>query len=379
MATTPERLPIYIKSGTGVSKFIELSDVPSSYAGQGGKIVHVKSTEDGLEFKTISSGKKTATFVVAANDSLNKSMADFVCDGVDDQIEINQAINNLPTGGGRVVLLEGTYYISGSISISKSNVILEGQGNSTVIYLVNGANANCIVGSSVSNIKILNLKIDGNKGNQTVNVNCIYLNNVSNITIEKCAITNSKFANIYLDYISNSVIQNCLISNAGTIGLFVYSSNNSIVIGNIVNNNNSPGIYVGFTNYGIVSGNISYSNLNNGIIVEDCNYIEVSNNISRNNSTIGININNSSHSIITNNHCLSNGNDGIRLAGASSNCLVANNICLGNGQYGIRIFSANCSNNYVVKNYLTGNSVGSLSNSGTNTILGASLTNDNVV
>jgi parallel beta-helix repeat protein len=377
MGTTPERLPVFAKGG--VSKFIELEDVPKSYAGQAGKVVQVKSTEDGLEFQTIVSGKRTATFIVAANNSLDKSMADFVCDGVNDQIEINQAINSLPTGGGRVVLLEGTYYISGSISISKSNVILEGQGDSTVIYLVDGANAHCIVSSGVSNIKISNLKIDGNKGNQTVNVNGIYLNNGSNITIEKCTITNAKFMNIYLDSLSNNVIKNCLISGSGAIGLFVYNSQNAIITGNIVNNSGTVGIYVDFTNYGIVSCNISYSNLNNGILVEDCNYIEVSNNISRNNTNYGIIVNNSSNSIITNNHCLNNTYDGIRLMGTSSYCIVANNRCLGNGQYGIRIFSSTCSNNYVVKNYLTGNTAGSLSDSGTGTILGASTTNDNVV
>ena len=37
-----------------------------------------------------------ATLVVAANDSLHKNMADYVCDGVADQVEIQAALDALP-------------------------------------------------------------------------------------------------------------------------------------------------------------------------------------------------------------------------------------------------------------------------------------------
>ncbi|RLC39843.1 MAG: hypothetical protein DRH33_01795, partial [Candidatus Nealsonbacteria bacterium] len=57
--------------------------------------------------------KKGPTIIVAASDSTSTSRADYVCDGTDDQVEINNAINSLPPGiGGTVLLLEGTYYIS---------------------------------------------------------------------------------------------------------------------------------------------------------------------------------------------------------------------------------------------------------------------------
>jgi parallel beta-helix repeat protein len=130
MATTPERLPSYIKPG--VSKFTELSDVPSSYAGNAGKAVQVKSTEDGLEFQTIISGKRTATKIVAANDSLDKSRADYVCDGNADEVEINQAITDLGTTGGTVLLLEGNYALSSKV-ILKPGVKISGIGHGTKI------------------------------------------------------------------------------------------------------------------------------------------------------------------------------------------------------------------------------------------------------
>jgi len=44
--------------GSGVDAFIELTDVPNSYAGQSEKVVSVKATEDGLEFIDASSFSK---------------------------------------------------------------------------------------------------------------------------------------------------------------------------------------------------------------------------------------------------------------------------------------------------------------------------------
>jgi len=79
------------------------------------------------------------TLVVAASDSFDKSVADYVCDGVNDEVEINQALNALPGFGGSVVLLEGTFYLGAAIVNTKEGVRLSGQGKSTVITTsVNG-------------------------------------------------------------------------------------------------------------------------------------------------------------------------------------------------------------------------------------------------
>ena len=40
-------------AGGGAADFTDLGDVPASYTGQAGKFVKVKSTEDGLEFGTL--------------------------------------------------------------------------------------------------------------------------------------------------------------------------------------------------------------------------------------------------------------------------------------------------------------------------------------
>ena len=87
--------------------------------------------------------KEAATFIVAALDSLHKERADYVCSGVDDQVEIQAAIDVLPISSGKISLLEGHFYISSPIIIDSKSINLEGQGtlNSS---LVQAADVNII-------------------------------------------------------------------------------------------------------------------------------------------------------------------------------------------------------------------------------------------
>lgn len=58
-----------------------------------------------------------------------KLSCDYVCDGVDDQIEINQAIDSLPDSGGEIHLSRGIFNISNPISIRKRiKIVGEGKG-----------------------------------------------------------------------------------------------------------------------------------------------------------------------------------------------------------------------------------------------------------
>jgi len=77
---------------------------------------------------------RTATVVVAASDASAKSkaQADYVCDGTDDQVEIQAAIDSLPSSGGKVVLMEGEYNLASAVN-GKSR--LEIVGHRAVIKL----------------------------------------------------------------------------------------------------------------------------------------------------------------------------------------------------------------------------------------------------
>lgn len=57
-----------------------------------------------------------------------KSVCKFVCDGTDDNIEIQNAIDSLASTGGKVFLTKGKYYISTSIDTGNTLVELCGEG-----------------------------------------------------------------------------------------------------------------------------------------------------------------------------------------------------------------------------------------------------------
>lgn len=82
------------------------------------------------------SGSRVATVVVASQDSTaaGKAGADYVCDGIDDHIEILAAVAALPPAGGRVCLLEGYYACPEVIGADRHSVFITGQGGlSTII------------------------------------------------------------------------------------------------------------------------------------------------------------------------------------------------------------------------------------------------------
>jgi len=164
--------------------------------------------------------KVPATLIVAASDSKDTSRADYVCDGTNDEEEINQAISDLPASGGRVVLLEGTYNLGNSITINKSNVTLEGQGASTVIKFKDGINTSSLDAISAgSNVHIRNLSLDGNKDNAGI-TNSTGIRISTGSIVENCRISNFTYAGIYVEDGSTLVYGNH-ISSIDTYGIYV--------------------------------------------------------------------------------------------------------------------------------------------------------------
>lgn len=61
-----------------------------------------------------------------------KLSCDYVCDGVDDQVEINQAIDSLPDSGGEIHLSRGIFNIGSNIIINK-RIKIVGEGKSITL------------------------------------------------------------------------------------------------------------------------------------------------------------------------------------------------------------------------------------------------------
>ena len=211
---------------------------------------------------------QTRTEIIVATDG----SGDYNCDGTDDQTEINEAINNLPAGGGIVRIKKGTYLLTGLVEILKDNVVLEGEGASTLIKAADASNLGDVVRvgdggtTPYSNIVIRNLKIDGNQANQTSgNSSPLVLwgtssNKHKRILIENCWLTGARLDCLKVIGIEESIIRNCFVhDNTGTgIGLFTSSQHNTIT-GNVLSSN-GYGIYDSGCNYNTFSGNVSRSN-----------------------------------------------------------------------------------------------------------------------
>jgi len=159
----------------------------------------------------------SVTFVVAASDSSpqSKAAANYVCDGTDDQVEINNAINALPSYGGTVRLMEGTYRISGAIN-AVSNLVLEGCGwENTKLLMRYDDSAIDLLG--YDNITIRDIEIDGDNrayisgrkneiidgtGNEDVTIERIYIHDCGTAygielwNAKRLRILNSKFTRI---------------------------------------------------------------------------------------------------------------------------------------------------------------------------------------
>ena len=59
------------------------------------------------KFESLTGVYARATFTVAAYNSTWKAHADYVCDGTNDEVQIEAALNALPSPGGTIQLLEG--------------------------------------------------------------------------------------------------------------------------------------------------------------------------------------------------------------------------------------------------------------------------------
>lgn len=82
------------------------------------------------------------TLTVAPSNSGH--LADYYTDGTNDQVEIQAAIDALPSAGGTVELTAGTYTTSGEIFWAKHSVVLKGQGQGATKIQTGAASYNAI-------------------------------------------------------------------------------------------------------------------------------------------------------------------------------------------------------------------------------------------
>jgi len=167
------------------------------------------SAEDN-QWKT---GKDAATIIVAASDSKNKYKADYICDGTADEVQIQAAIDDLPSQGGKVILLEGTFQISEAID-KRSNLIIEGQGRATSLISQNRTRIFFALSDTTeSNITLRDFYLDGNGSEDTERGGSpICFQRVENFLAENIYVYEGAGHGIRVtDNSENGIIRNCTV------------------------------------------------------------------------------------------------------------------------------------------------------------------------
>lgn len=248
----------------------------------------------------------SALVVAASNASpASKAGADYVCDGTNDEIEINNAISEL-TGGGEVKLTEGTFLPNASI-ILNDNIHFAGSGNTVIKWpdgrdgFTNIISAEGTESVNKQNIQIKNLTIDGNKANQDF----------------------GSQGGINLIYLTNAIVENVIVYNLyGGNGIFVSTSNNITVNKSTAFGCGTAGIDIVYSTNCNVEGNITYNNLR-GIEGNNCQYVNFLNNTSYQNIGNGIYLYQSSHCSINANTVKENEQTNPGGGDPSANILIA--------------------------------------------------------
>lgn len=286
-------------------------------------------------------GKRTARFVIGASTAgWTASDVDYLCDGTDDQVEINAAITALPVGGGEIVILDGTYNITAKINVNKSNVKLRGNGNATILKRMWDSESaeGVITLNNASDCIIASLQIDGNRNMyDSVNYHGIYLIGTSLYNLIKDNMCrNCRYAIYVAGSSSSQIITNNDCSISCLYGIYV-QTNGNLISDNICNNitlSNSCAMYITGSN-NMISGNVCCGNKAIGLAM----------------SGVG------SNNTITGNTFNGNGTQGIATLGSNKRNTITGNTCNDNISTGISLTSYT-GNNIVVGNNTSGSGTG---------------------
>jgi hypothetical protein len=256
---------------------------------------------------------------------------------VDNTSFIQEAADKIDSRGGGIMLIPEGTFVSGQVTLP-SNITIRGEGFGSIVKLKAATNAPLFINKSgstgsESNITIENLKIDGNKANQTAlqEGTGIKLLKVPRVTLRNLWIVDTEGHGIHLNNsgatIEGQVIADCIIEDTGSsaVGTFgscvAVTNGTNLSISNVKCYDSAKAAFrlsgTGYTitnSHGIRCGN-------GGLVPEASSFSD---------STI-------SNCVFTDNGTNPN-NDGIRLVGAT-NITVNGGVCSGNYGAGLMILN----------------------------------------
>lgn len=211
-----------------------------------------------------------AGLVVAAHDSIDNENADFICDGSDDQVQINAAIGSLPAQGGSIYLREGTFALSGNITIARSNIVIKGAGASTVLSLEPAFDRSitAISASGASNVLISDLSVIGAaEANPERSVLGVSLNDTSDCSIDGIVIRNIGDDGINIENCVGTLVMDCIIDNCTVNAVRLSHSTGCRISGNLLRGSGDSNLYVFESGDNIISNNQVQGSTNHGMVL----------------------------------------------------------------------------------------------------------------
>lgn len=265
-------------------------------------------------------GLKESAVVVAPDDTGDTS-------DLEDAIE-----NTIPSSGGSLIILEGTYTINGSITL-KSNLQIIGRG--TVNIIKNFTGAHLFIGANINNLTIDNIHLFGNNDNQLVNII-----EGSNLLFNHCYFNDGSIDDLlHCEDVSRVTVQNCYFNNTDNSnngdGIDFTNSEDILILDNTIT----------ACDEGISLKDIQNTRISHNLITDNSDgiffstavtankNITITENVIQQSADHGIQIfGNTSRIIINENHISNNTNSGIRQSSTSgtSSFLVDGNIILDN-------------------------------------------------
>lgn len=182
------------------------------------------------QFSEFIDGIGGGPIIVSASNAPNswKSCADYLCDGVADDVEIQAAIGSLPTAGGTVLLSPGIFN-SSSVIVLRGHLFFRGSGApATTINALgcNGITYSGTFGTDASRyVTLQDFRI---KGDYTASKTGISLYSLLNFQIQRCWIDQFSLAGLETLWTIFGSVDDCYIRNNDGDGMKLNEVSNAI-------------------------------------------------------------------------------------------------------------------------------------------------------
>ena len=262
-------------TGTGIAATVTGSKQYDMYLNTTTKRVYQATNANVWDYKFTNVSHYDARFVIGNTSAgYTADQCDYLCDGTDDQVEINAAIAALPATGGKIVLLDGAYNITANITVNRANVELCGTTASQLTFA--NTNSNINISITTDNCTVHDLTLIGSQTANNRNV------------IEATSCNRLQFYNLQV--------------SKGQIG--VASCGNVILTKNIIGKDNgyNYGIYVSGASHDIIISNNDLSGSYYCIAVTSAQRVTITNNTARLFNDVGVSLQTATDIVIANNN-----------------------------------------------------------------------------